>query len=117
MITIPEIIDKIVLPGSFVAGMYFSTKTKKSVNYKNCLHCKYMVVRGTQTRSDRVDLYCLHPSNELIRPVDRVLPDFYCGNFEVTEAYAVELFKEHSEKILKSSKKSLKKVLQDKLHR
>ena len=50
MITIPEIIDKIVLLGSFVAGMYFSTKTKKPVNYKNCLHCKYIVIKGTQTR-------------------------------------------------------------------
>ena len=88
-------------------SLYFKMKREQILSrkyYERCLYCKYMVNKGGyySTYKDYPNLYCLHPDNQQVTPLDYIKPDFYCGKFELTEAYSRELIKNKLEDNLKS---------------
>lgn len=86
-------------------GKHLKLKEKTTHNRKFwqcCLYCKYVKNKGLESNLKQYPyLYCFHPDNNLVWPVDRIEPNFYCGKFEVCEAFAIELGRINAEKALK----------------
>ena len=91
----------------YTIGKHFKLKereTHKRKFWQCCLYCKYTKNKGLQSYNNKSPyLYCLHPDNDQVWPVDRIEPNFYCGKFEVCEAFAIELGRMNAEKALKEN--------------
>lgn len=105
MIEFYNIFLSILIP--FSIGLIIGNRINNH-DYHKCLYCKHYCIQGKPSYVNIIRGYCMHPDNADVSPLDPVPDNHYCGKFEVSEAYKLELSKIELEKTYNKSFKLTK---------